>query len=123
MSMPPKPEFEPEKNDRRKKSIVIKVNNMKEFFELDFGKSIQKKVAPTNYRYQGQAIYRVTEKIPNSTLKKGDYFYLDALHRDHFEVFNKNGVIKNVLNLDGTINEVKAKIANDLGRNIKSYIR
>jgi len=50
-------------------------------------------------------------KIGDLTLKKGDRFYLDAMHKNHIEVFNRNGKIKTVLNLDGTENISKLKAA------------
>jgi len=51
---------------------------MNEFFrETEFGRSMKNKRQETNYRYKGQRIYKVTEDIPNSPLKKGDRFYLD----------------------------------------------
>lgn len=78
-----------------------KVNNMKEFFETDFGQDIEKKVEKTNRRYQGQPIYKVTEKIPEYGLKKGDYFYLDALHKNHIEVFDKYNKFKSIYKMNG----------------------
>jgi len=50
-------------------------------------------------------------------LKKGDKLYLDGLHKDHFEVFNKRGKVKDVLNLDGTSNSKKFNLAS--GRRLK----
>ena len=58
----------------------------------------------------------MTEKIARGILRKGDYFYLDSLHWDHLEVFNKNGTFKYVLNLDGTINVSKSSKA--IGRTL-----
>ena len=37
-------------------------------------------------------------------INKGDQFYLDAQHKDHIEVFDKNGNFRGVWNLDGTRN-------------------
>ena len=93
-----------------------KVNNMGEFFEDDFGKSIKGNVAKTKKQFQGQNIYEVTKKTNNPYLKKGDKFYLDNLHKDHIEVFDKRGNLRAVLNLDGTLNEVKTKSA--IGRKL-----
>ena len=44
-------------------------------------------------------------------MKKDQYFYLDAQHKDHLEVFDKHYNSKTVLNLDGSINEDKAEKA------------
>ncbi|MDR9571771.1 filamentous hemagglutinin [Streptococcus sp. 27098_8_113] len=46
-------------------------------------------------------------KKVDRNLRKGDYLYLDGLHMDHFEVFDKRGNFKSVLNLDGTLNTDK----------------
>ena len=56
-------------------------------------------------------MYKVIEDIPKYDLKKGDQLYLDARHKNHFEVFRKNGVSKKVLNLDGTKNAAKTVAA------------
>ncbi len=93
---------DPEKNRK-----IIKVDNMDEFFKTDFGRKIQSSVEKTNKKYQGQSVYRVKEKMPEYGLKKGDQLYLDSLHKDHLEVFRKNGTCKKVLNLDGTANARK----------------
>ncbi|MDK2600344.1 filamentous hemagglutinin [Bacillus stercoris] len=55
--------------------------------------------------------------MDNPYLKKGDRFYLDNLHKDHLEVFDKRGNLRVVLNLDGTLNEAKTK--NAIGRKLK----
>jgi len=43
--------------------------------------------------------------------------YLDGRYKDHFEVFNKRGKVKDVLNLDGTSNSKKFNLAS--GRRLK----
>lgn len=53
----------------------------------------------------------MTKKLESSYLNKGDKFYLDNLHKDHLEVFDKRGNAKNVLNLDGTLNYSKTESA------------
>jgi len=93
-----------------------KVNNMEEFFKTSFGKKIEKSLEKTNKRYQGQTIYKVNEKIPECGLRKGDQLYLDNLHKDHLEVFNRNNKLKTILNLDGTENLIK--LAKSAGRKI-----
>ena len=81
---------------------------MNEFFQTEFGKQLKGKVRKTNsIRYQGQAVYQVTERIPGTVLKKGMYVYLDALHMDHLEVFTKTKRACRVLNLDGSVNAKK----------------
>ncbi|MCM3158291.1 hypothetical protein M3585_12695 [Bacillus subtilis] len=90
---------------------------MKEFFNDGFGKTIKNNVTKTKNQFQGQSIYEVNKKLDNPYLKKGDRFYLDNLHKDHLEVFDKRGNLRVVLNLDGTLNEVKTK--NAIGRKLK----
>ena len=86
---------------------VIKVTNMKEFFETDFGKTLKAKSRKTHYQQGPITAYELTEKVGNPHLNKGDLYYLDFKHGDHIEVFNHRGKVKYVLNLDGTINEAK----------------
>ncbi|OYD06148.1 hypothetical protein CHM34_17860 [Paludifilum halophilum] len=94
---------------------------MYQFFELEFGKSLKKKSAKTKIQYDGQSIYKVANKTDNPHLKKGDGYYLDALHGDHIEVINKRGNVKAVLNLDGTLNEKKTEEALKQGRKVKGW--
>lgn len=98
---------------------ISKVNNMKEFFELDFGKSLENSATKTSARYNGQSIYRIDKKVQNPYLKKGDGFYLDSLHYDHIEVVDSRGKVKAVLNLDGTLNVSKTEQALKQGRTVK----
>ena len=86
--------------------VTQAVNNMSEFFEIDFGKKIVGSLRKTKKKYDGQSVYEVMKKIDRN-LRKGDYLYLDGLHMDHFEVFDKRGNLKSVLNLDGTLNTDK----------------
>ena len=86
--------------------VTQAVNNMSEFFETDFGKKIRGSLRKTKKQYDGQSVYEVMEKVDRN-LRKGDYLYLDGLHMDHFEVFDKRGNLKSVLNLDGTLNTDK----------------
>ncbi|PEA54982.1 cytosolic protein [Bacillus pseudomycoides] len=96
---------------------VKQVENMKDFFENGFGNEIKSKVSKTSKKYQGQTVYKVDKKVDNPYLKKGDQFYLDNLHKDHIEVFDKQGNFRAVLNLDGNINIEKTKKA--IGRKLK----
>ncbi|MFC0404008.1 hypothetical protein ACFFHS_03165, partial [Enterococcus ureilyticus] len=91
------------------------VANMKEFFETDFGSEIKGNITKTNKKYQGQSVYKVDKKIGN--LKKNDQIYLDGLHKDHLEVFDSNGNLRTILNLDGTVN--LDKYGKAVGRTLK----
>ena len=65
--------------------------------------------------------HRVLDKkgvIDGIRLKKGDVFYIDTLHWDHIEVFDKDGNVQFVFNLDGSYNARKTKLARDEGRTI-----
>ena len=64
----------------------------------------------------------MVEKNVNDYLKKGDHFYLDAMHMDHIEVFDKFGNFKTILNLDGTVNIAKVKAVRKDGRNIAKLL-
>lgn len=85
-----------------------KIENMKKFFQSEFGKKIEKSLEKTYKIHQGKTVYRVKEKIPEYGLKKGDQLYLDNLHKDHLELFGKDNKIVAVLNLDGTKNVIKS---------------
>ena len=61
-------------------------------------------------------------KIGDVDLKKGDHFYLDKLHGDHVEVFNKRGKIKEVLDFGGNRLENKLDEARKEVRNIKDLM-
>lgn len=88
---------------RGSRELIPSVENMSEFFKTDFGSELEKSLRKTKKRYDGQTVYEVTDKsIPG--LKKGDQIYLDGLHKDHLEVFDKRGNFIKVLDLDGTNN-------------------
>ncbi|MBZ2123399.1 filamentous hemagglutinin [Streptococcus gordonii] len=36
---------------------------------------------------------------------------MDGAHKDHIEVFDKRGRFKKVMNLDGSVNDIKTKSA------------
>ena len=104
------------------RSIPTPVNNMQEFFETDFGEQLKSSVRKIKKRYDGQTIYEVVDKsIPG--LKKGDQIYLDGMHKDHLEVFSRNGKISQVINLDGSINLRKTEEGIRQGRRIKWQLR
>ena len=84
-----------------------------------FASAIQSGIAQrTGKTFQGAQIFKFTQKtkIGETTFKKGDYFYLDNLHKDHYETFNKCGSSKGVFNMDGSLNPAKtAKAKNRTG--------
>ena len=92
-----------------------------------FAKAIQSGAAQrTGKTFQGAQIFKFTEKttIGGTTFKKGDYFYLDNLHKDHYEAFNKCGSSKGVFNMDGSLNPSKtekAKKESDLFKSKRKY--
>ncbi|OCY34606.1 hypothetical protein BFR75_02585 [Acinetobacter pittii] len=92
--------------------------NMKSFLNsgTDFSESLNNSLQKTAKRYQGQSVYKVNTEV-NSYITKGDQLYLDGLHKDHFEVFDKQGRFKAVVNLDGSYNSSKSKAA--VGRKLK----
>lgn len=96
---------------------TFKVGNMKEFFKTEFGAKLKK--VSTKVKGQNQTTYKLNDKIAHSDLNKGDIYYLDTMHRDHLEVFKKNGEIRMVINLDGTINVKKTAVAIQENRSIK----
>lgn len=69
----------------------------------------------TSLLVKGAPVYQLLKSIKN--LKKSDLVYLDTLHRDHLEVFNKRGQFKVVLDIDGNI--LLDKSRKSKGRTIK----
>ena len=49
----------------------------------------------------------VVEKLRECGLEKGYKLYLDNFHKNHLEVFDALNRIKNILNIDGTLNADK----------------
>ncbi|MCW2485262.1 hemagglutinin repeat-containing protein [Candidatus Symbiopectobacterium sp. NZEC127] len=87
------------------------VGNMKEFLtQPGLGSQIKNSAQKSSQIYQGQSIYKANSDI-GDVIKKGDQFYLDGQHKNHLEVFDSKGKFKAVLNLDGTINNVKTEAA------------
>ncbi|PDS21960.1 hypothetical protein B0A77_14655 [Flavobacterium branchiophilum] len=64
-------------------------------------------------------MYKVISKDNPYDLKKRDHYYLDNFHKDHVEVFDKNGNAKKVLNLDGSLNVDKTNKILEEKRTIK----
>ncbi len=85
------------------------VKNMDEFFESEFGSELKGNVEKTSKRVDGQQVYKLKKNMKSYKLNKSDQVYLDGLHKDHLEVFDKQGNPLRVLNLDGTINIKKTE--------------
>ncbi|WP_233833523.1 hemagglutinin repeat-containing protein [Paraburkholderia sp. ZP32-5] len=95
------------------------VGNMKQYFNSPgFGSDLGAATQKTNYRIDGQSVYKVTSVVSDD-IKKGDYIYLDGQHMDHLEVFDGKGNFKAVVNLDGTLNDSKTNAASGRRINLK----
>ncbi|WP_456311303.1 hemagglutinin repeat-containing protein [Serratia proteamaculans] len=94
------------------------VGNMGEFFrQAGFGSQMKDKAQKTSQVYDGQSVYQAKGNIGDHIVK-GDKYYLDGLHKNHIEVFDKNRNVKAVLNLDGSYNDTKTKKAIADGRKL-----
>lgn len=109
----------PPPEDPRNKT---KYENMEQVFErAPMGRKLEKVVKRTDFNYKGSKIYQVIEDVEEWGIKKGDWLYLDRMHYDHIEVFNRSGkALRTVLNMDGTRNA--AKVRNAAKRNIRQWI-
>lgn len=95
------------------------VGNMNEFLNGEgFGRQLSDGLRKTPQQFQGQSIYKATDDI-GSHIKSGDQLYLDGLHKNHLEVFDKRGNVRAVLNLDGTLNGPKTDAAKMAGRKLR----
>nr|WKF57911.1 Toxin CdiA [Paraburkholderia busanensis] len=65
----------------------------------------------------GQSVYKATDDV--GSINKGDYFYLDGMHKDHLEVFDSRGKFKAVVNMDGTVNGSKTNAGQGRRINVK----
>lgn len=100
--------------------VVDRASNMAQFLKAsEFGKSIAGSLAKTSKQFHGQSVFKVTEKVGGTVLKKGDQVYLDAKHKDHLEVLDSKGNAKAVLNLDGTVNAAKTEAAIEMSRRLE----
>lgn len=91
------------------------VGNMSEFMrQSGFGTQIGAGSQKTRQIYQGQSVYQASADI-GKHISKDDKFYLDAMHKNHIEVFDPNRKAKVVLNLDGSINSIKTDRAQTEG--------
>lgn len=87
------------------------VGNMKEFLSSPgFGSELSSATQKTSKIYDGQSVYKATKAI-GENIKRGDQIYLDGLHKNHLEVFDKADRFKFVLNMDGSINDAKTRAA------------
>jgi hypothetical protein len=82
--------------------------------EHPFGQKIEKNLVRTKCTNQGKRVFKVAEKIKEvcDGFKKGDYVVVDALHKDHLEVFNDYGEWVGAANFDGTKNIKKTECGN-----------
>ncbi|WP_410175510.1 hemagglutinin repeat-containing protein, partial [Rahnella perminowiae] len=94
------------------------VGNMGEFFnQPGFGNQMNDNARKTSQIYQGQSVYQAKGTVGNY-IAKGDKYYLDGAHKNHLEVFDSNGKVKAVLNLDGSYNDNKTQVAIKEGRRL-----
>ena len=110
---------------REVSKVVQKVANTDEFFELtELGKKLVDQSQRTGKVFQGAQVHKMIEKVKigKTILKKGYHYYLDNLHKDHIEVFDKRGIIKDVLNFAGESLVKKLDRAKAHGRNIKDLV-
>ncbi|NRF50264.1 hypothetical protein HRF68_22055, partial [Pseudomonas stutzeri] len=99
------------------------VGNMSELMrQSGFGAQIGAGSQKTRQIYQGQSVYQAKGAI-GEYISKGDRFYLDALHKNHIEVFDANGRAKAVLNLDGSLDDIKTTKALAEGRKLSKLIK
>lgn len=88
-------------------------NTQIDILGLNFLKLVENVAKRTGHKFQGADIYKFYSKIKigDVTFKSGDYFYLDNLHKDHYETFSKLNKSKGVFNTDGKLNTDKSKKA------------
>lgn len=78
--------------------------------EHPFGQKIKKSLERSTYTNQGKRVFEVSKKIEDCEgFNKGDYIVVDAMHKDHLEVFGANKQWKSVANFNGTKNIEKTK--------------
>ncbi|CAB3808901.1 hemagglutinin repeat-containing protein [Paraburkholderia caffeinilytica] len=95
------------------------VGNMKAFLNSPgFGSDVQNSSQKTSSQFQGQSVYKATDNIGDN-INKGDFFYLDGLHKDHLEVFDSKGNFTGVVNLDGSLNVDKTSSGSGRKINVK----
>lgn len=107
---PKQPKKDEDRDDEDDDDSQLKVANMHEFFQTKFGKEIHQCLQKTSTMYQGQSVYKVKWNMPQYNLRKGDLLYLDALHKNHLEIFNSTKQGKMVLSLRGKMLHKKTDI-------------
>ncbi|TKV06497.1 hypothetical protein FDX19_20125 [Citrobacter sp. wls619] len=84
---------------------------MGEFFKQSgFGSQMKESAQNTSQLFQRQSVYQAQGPV-GDYIAKGDKYYLDGLHKYHIEVFDNKGKVKAVLNIDGSFNDAKTKVA------------
>jgi filamentous hemagglutinin len=92
------------------------VDNMTQFFSsTKLGKALQE--VSTKKNIGGRSVYIISE-TNTLGINKGYYYYLDHLHKDHLEVFDKQGKFVKAINLDGKLNKAKTAWGLKEGRTI-----
>ncbi|WP_130466399.1 hypothetical protein [Corticibacter populi] len=95
------------------------VGNMGEFLKSPgFGSELANFSQKTHKKVGSATVYVANEKI-NDYIRKVDQFYLDKIHGKHIEVFDSSNKARAVLNMDGSLNEIKTAIAVKQGRRIQ----
>ncbi|WP_447768673.1 hemagglutinin repeat-containing protein [Pseudomonas kilonensis] len=98
---------------------ITKIDKMEDLFnQPGFGRELFEGVRKTSKIFQGQSVFKAENRI-GKNIRKGDQIYLDNLHNDHLEVFDRFGDVRFVLNLDGSINADKTKKAVTAGRKLR----
>ena len=87
--------------------------------DFDLGKALKEGSSKTHKIQNGARVYKVKSKDANEYLSPGDQWYLDTGHNNnHIEVYGANNKFKHVLNLDGSYNYDKTKLASNKGRKL-----
>src|SRR4029077_1294442 len=73
-----------------------------------FSRVLEKSGAFKGDMYGKASVFTIDKHVPVYALRKGDKIYLDGIHHDHLEWFDKEGNAKGVLNLEGFIDLSKS---------------
>ena len=85
------------------------------------GTALEAASAKTGQTYKGAQVYQTSQRMElagGARLKVGDQYHLDTLHKNHLEVYNKNGNFTQAINLDGTVNVEKTQAGLKEGRRL-----
>ena len=82
----------------------------------NFWGKVNGNISKTSIMVKGAEVYKITNKVDIAGVNKGDYFHMDTLHKNPFEIelYDKQGMHKGVYDLDG--NKIGEKVK---GRKIK----